>query len=77
MMKILRYIFLPAVFLLAGFSTAKSDFCGIRNTTFKNGETVTMKVFYSALGAYVGAGEATFSTKIERYNGKPVYHFVA
>ncbi|RYG32846.1 MAG: DUF3108 domain-containing protein, partial [Chitinophagaceae bacterium] len=76
-MKILRYFFLPAVLILAGFSTAKSDFCGIKNTTFKNGETVTMKVFYSALGAYVGAGEATFSTRLERFNGKPVYHFVA
>ena len=77
MMKVLRYVLLPFVFLVTGFSTAKSDFCGIRNTTFKNGETVTMKVFYSALGAYVGAGEATFSTRLERFNGKPVYHFIA
>ncbi len=76
-MKILRYIFFPVILLLTGFSTAKSDFCGIRNTAFKNGEVVTMKVFYSALGAYVGAGEATFTTKLERYNGKPVYHFIA
>lgn len=77
MMKILRYVVLPLVLLVTSFSVAKSDFCGIRNTTFKNGETVTMKVFYSALGAYVGAGEAVFSTRLERFNGKPVYHFVA
>lgn len=77
MMKILRYVLLPAVFMATGFSTAQSDFCGIRNTAFKNGEVVTMKVYYSALGAYIGAGEATFTTKLERYNGKPVYHFVA
>lgn len=55
---------------------AQSDFCGIKNTTFQNGETVTMKVFYNALGAYVGAGEATFSVKLTRYNDKPVYHFL-
>jgi len=35
-----------------------------------------MKVFYSTLGMYVGAGEAHFNTTLERFNGKPVYHFV-
>ena len=53
-----------------------SDYCGIRNTTFKAGEKVLMKVYYSALGGYIGAGEATFTTTLERYNGKPVYHYV-
>jgi hypothetical protein len=28
------------------------------------------------MGAYVGAGEATFTTTLERFNGKPVYHSV-
>jgi hypothetical protein len=51
-------------------------FCGIKNRAFQDGEVVTMKVFYSALGAYIGAGEATFSVNLERYNGKPVYHCV-
>jgi hypothetical protein len=51
-------------------------FCGIKNRAFQNTEVVTMKVFYSALGAYIGAGEATFSVNLERYNGKPVYHCV-
>jgi Protein of unknown function (DUF3108) len=50
--------------------------CGIKNYAFQDGEVVTMKVFYSALGAYIGAGEATFSTNVERYNGKAVYHCV-
>ena len=35
-----------------------------------------MKVYYSTLGAYIGAGEATFTSTLERYNGKPVYHCV-
>ena len=35
-----------------------------------------MKVFYNAVGAYIGAGEATFTSSLERYNGKPVYHMV-
>ncbi len=53
-----------------------SDFCGITNTTFKAGEKINMKVYYSTLGAYIGAGEATFTTSLERYNGKPVYHCI-
>ncbi len=34
-----------------------------------------MKVFYSTLGAYIGAGEAIFTTTLESFNGKPVYHW--
>lgn len=52
------------------------NICGLRNTAFKAGETVNMIVYYSTLGAYVGAGEATFTTTLERMNGKPVYHSV-
>ena len=51
-------------------------FCGIRNQSFQHGEEVTMKVFYSTLGMYVGAGEAVFTTTLERYNGKAAYHCV-
>jgi Protein of unknown function (DUF3108) len=52
------------------------EFCGIKNTAFQADETVTMKVFYSTMGAYIGAGEATFTSTLEKYNGKPVYHCV-
>ena len=52
------------------------DFCGITNTAFKAGERVVMKIFYNTLGAYIGAGEASFTTTLERFNGKPVYHCV-
>lgn len=54
----------------------KGDFCGIKNSTFKTGETVKMTVYYSTMGAYIGAGDATFTTTLERFNGKPVYHAV-
>jgi hypothetical protein len=53
-----------------------ATFCGIQNTAFKSGEVVKMTVFYSTLGAYIGAGDATFTTTLERFNGKPVYHAV-
>ena len=72
---------LKALFLLVGFSVAAQnegmdDFCGIKNTAFTPGEMITMKVFYNTLGMYVGAGEATFTTSLERFNGKTVYHCV-
>ncbi len=53
-----------------------SVFCGVRNTAFGADEQVTMIVYYSTLGMYVGAGEANFTTSLEKFNGKPVYHCV-
>ncbi len=66
------------VVLLSGFTQQSpvDNFCGIKNTAFKDGETVTLKVFYNTMGLYIGAGEAVFTTSLERYNGKPVYHCV-
>jgi len=52
------------------------DFCGIKNIAFQPGEQVTMKVFYNTMGMYIGAGDATFTTTLERFNGKTTYHCV-
>ena len=74
----LMKLYRPAIFILLLISSfplrAGNGFCDIRNSAFKNGEHITFKVFYSALGARIGAGEASFSTSIERLNNKPVYH---
>lgn len=51
-------------------------FCEIHNTSFKAGEEITMKIYYTTLGMYVGAGEAKFTTSLERFNGAAVYHCV-
>ncbi|MDQ3682925.1 MAG: DUF3108 domain-containing protein [Bacteroidota bacterium] len=50
------------------------DFCGIRNTSFKNGEQLNYIVYYSIIGLYVNAGNATLSINLERMNNRPVYH---
>lgn len=72
-MKAITTIFI----LLFAFATkADDEFCGITNTAFNSGEIVTMKVYYTTLGMYVGAGEAVFSTNLERFNGKTVYHCI-
>ena len=52
------------------------DFCGIRNTAFQSGESVTMKVFYSAAGLYIGAGEATFNITLKKWNNRTAWHCV-
>lgn len=58
------------------FRSGYDELCGLKNTAFKPDEEVRMKVFYSTLGMYIGAGEAVFTTTLERFNGKPVYHFI-
>jgi hypothetical protein len=76
MMKILKSVLL--VIVLTSFVPQDNNdtFCGIKNTAFQSGESVTMKVFYNAAGLYIGAGEATFNTTLERFNGKTTYHCV-
>jgi hypothetical protein len=74
-----KIILVATLLITQGFGilyAQKSEFCGIKNTTFKTGERVVMKVFYNAMGAYIGAGEASFTTTISRFNGKPVYHCI-
>lgn len=63
-------------FCSLAFTSKFKDTCQIRNNAFRADEEVKMKVYYSTLGMYVGAGEAVFSSSLERYMGKPAYHFV-
>ncbi len=76
MNKIVKSVVL--LFILVSFTPNETgdDFCGIKNTSFQAGESVTMRVFYNAAGIYIGAGDATFTTTLERFNGKTAYHCV-
>src|ERR1700743_1594576 len=52
-------------------------FCSsIRNTAFQAGEVLTYRVYYAVAGAYIAAGEGTFSTSLEKFEHKDVYHVV-
>lgn len=54
------------------------DFChSLHNTAFQAGESLTYKVYYTLAGVYAAAGEATFNTSLERFQGKDVYHVIA
>ena len=66
MKGIIKAVFL--LIILSAFSQEEpnGEFCGIKNTAFLAGESITMKVFYNAMGVYVGAGEATFTASLEK-----------
>lgn len=71
-------LYRPLVFLLLIISSfplrAGNGFCEVRNTAFNAGEIITYKVFYNVAGAYLGAGEATFTSNVENFQNKTVYH---
>lgn len=78
-MKRLKLI-VPLVLLLFGFSPTHNEpantFCGIKNVAFKVEEEVSFTVYYAVAGIYVNAGTATFTSKLETINNRPVYHIV-
>lgn len=56
--------------------TAGDDFCGIRNFAFYHDERIDYNIFYSIIGIYINAGNATFTNTLESMNNKPAYHIV-
>jgi hypothetical protein len=74
----MKYFLLLFCGLIAATGAGAQDqqFCGITNTSFKAGESITFKVFYNLGSVFVGAGEATFTSKLVQYNGKDAYHVV-
>jgi len=70
----------PLALALVSFNTEaeapQSEFCGIDNRSFKAGEEVTYTVYYAVAGIYVNAGNATFTSTLETFNNRPVYHVV-
>lgn len=76
-------LFFLSIILVLGMHAGKplqqgplpvEEFCSIRNTSFQNGEQLSFVVYYSIIGIYVNAGNATTVTTLERMNNRPVYH---
>jgi hypothetical protein len=77
-MKKLKFL-APLSLALFAFSVkttapAGEGLCGIKNVAISADEEATFKVFYAVAGIYVDAGNATFTTKLETLNNRPVYH---
>lgn len=71
-------LFAPLVIAFIGFSGQPAPptdtFCGIKNISFKVDEEVSFTVYYAVAGIYVNAGTATFTSKLETLNNRPVFH---
>ena len=73
-MKYFLSFFISLFASVENTSKQTDDFCNLRNTSTQNGEEINYTVFYAAAGIYVNAGWANFTNKIEKLNGKTVYH---
>lgn len=75
MIRIKKLLLTTTLLLTAACgANAQADFCGIKNTSFKEGEKVVYKVYYNMGAIWIGAGLAEFNTTLEDYNGKKAYH---
>lgn len=76
MNKIIKKIWIALLLLTLGLQANAQSFtqCNLLNQSTKNGEQITYKVYYTIAGAWIGAGQATFTNKVEKYKNKPVYH---
>lgn len=72
----LRILSIIALVFCVQTSSRGQGFCGLKNDAYRNGEKLTYKVFYNVSFMYVGAGEVTFTTKLEQLSGVPVYHVI-
>ncbi len=82
-----KFVFIIYIlFILCSFHFAKKiikkekvdlkyeGFCGIANTAFNGNEQISFDVYYSVIGAYVLAGDATFTCVNEKFQNKNTYH---
>lgn len=68
-------LFLALLVLISNVN-AQNTFCGIQNKAIHPGEKLTFKVYYNVSALWVGAGEAIFTTKETKYEGRDAYHIV-
>lgn len=71
-----RNLLLCLLLITATTLKAQTDFCSIRNISFKEGEKIKFKVYYNMGALWIGAGEASFTTVPETLNGRKVYHIL-
>ena len=81
MKKISLLLLLSGLFISLGMTKKlpqpPTDICGGKNFTTQNGEQIKYTVYYSVMGIFANAGDATFTNSLEKLNGKTVYHISA
>ncbi len=74
-MLILRAVFFSfCVLIFSKGVFAQNDFCSARNTSFKDGEQLTFRIYYNMGFIWINAGNAQFTTVLEDMNNRKVYH---
>ncbi len=71
---LLKVVFCACFIGVPAVVFAQNDFCSTKNTSFKDGEKLTFKVFYNLNFVWINAGNAYFTTVQEDLNGHKVYH---
>jgi hypothetical protein len=75
-MKTVSHIGIVVLLFMSAGASAQDGFCGVRNTTTQDGEQINYTVYYSVAGLYAVAGHASFLNRIDKLNGRAVYHVV-
>ena len=55
---------------------AGDDFCGLHNSAFQGGERIDYSIYYSVIGLFVNAGNASFTANLEKINNRKAYHVI-
>lgn len=77
MRRYLKYkIWIVLSLLFSIPAMAQNNFCTPGNFAFKAGEKLSFKVYYNMGAIWVGAGLASFTTNLENFNGRAVYHVI-
>ncbi len=73
-MEWIKFFLALTIHLLPVNTPAENEFCGLKNISTQPGEQIDFTVYYNVAGIYVNAGSAVFSNKLEKLNGRPVFH---
>jgi hypothetical protein len=67
-------ILIACLIITGGHVLSQNDFCSARNTSFKDGEKLTFRVYYNMGFVWITAGYADFTIKGEEMNTHKVFH---
>src|ERR1035437_7604905 len=65
---------LTCFLMFSGQLFAQNDVCSGKNTSFRDDEKLTFRVFYNVGFVWINAGNAHFTTNSDEMNGHKVYH---
>jgi Protein of unknown function (DUF3108) len=76
MKNLIKNIAIVAGFFVIIFPMISANNCTSINTSFKAGESITYKIYYHKGWMNAGAGEVTFTTALEKFRDRDVYHVI-